>query len=296
MDRQFQYFEGEVCAATLCLDLTLYVKDPFPDIGEGVVEFYNQFIDRFGKSIRWYATESMGTMAPISPRALSMVPSWFKPSSKPRSEYGMFMHSGQTKEGVGDVAFDMFGDRDSSYTNFLRMAVPASYTDNGVQPFLDLVTGAASKLPFLSGHGGYAFILDTRGRFEGKALRKIKEWVPRHPGIDIGKPLSTSWYTLDAIKGVNWLTLLNQDFCKRLGGVESIKTKLGPEAVVHPVQNGILIQAGPKPQMGDVNKGENLPVYRNVAKVVHPVRLKEHRPIGWMNEEATMAWFGRFDG
>ncbi len=109
----------------------------------------------------------------------------------------------------------------------------------------------------------------------------------------------TSFAITKGIKCVNWLTFLNQEHCERLGGVARLIKLLGKEITVHPLPNGIMIQAGSAPETGDVNRRQGLPLYHRVGRVLAPLRAKDHAAFfgreGVPNEEATKRWLGRFD-
>jgi hypothetical protein len=65
-----------------------------------------------------------------------------------------------------------------------------------------------------------------------------------------------------------------------------------------------MIQAGPKPQIGDVTTNRWPQHYVTLAKVLKPIQIKEHygfhvgdgRGSRRMYSEASEAWLFRFDG
>ena len=67
------------------------------------------------------------------------------------------------------------------------------------------------------------------------------------------------------------------------------------------VEIGAVIQAGDRPQRGDVNRGMVLDDYRRVAEVLNPVRLEAYRrglfvlPAPYDQIDETLAWVRRFD-
>ena len=60
---------------------------------------------------------------------------------------------------------------------------------------------------------------------------------------------------------------------------------------------GLLIQAGGKPGIGDVNADPKpLPLYRKVNKVLRPIRVTSHIGFGDAFEVPdTLKWLRRFD-
>ncbi len=61
-------------------------------------------------------------------------------------------------------------------------------------------------------------------------------------------------------------------------------------------QFGVVVAAGPKPMVGDLNKGEDLRAYTAVANLLSPLLLAEHTPLSgpFARPEVMNAWLGRF--
>jgi hypothetical protein len=95
------------------------------------------------------------------------------------------------------------------------------------------------------------------------------------------------------------LTFLSRDYCNRLGGVSVLRKQFEATVVIHDAKDGVMIQAGPAPDIGDVNRQKNLPIYQQVGRALAPIRCKEHPPLfgprGLADQEATDKWLSRFD-
>jgi len=67
---------------------------------------------------------------------------------------------------------------------------------------------------------------------------------------------------------------------------------------------GLMIQAGPKPQIGDTQVNRWSRHYVTLAKVLRPIQIAKHYPFHYadpkssarMDAEASTAWIHRFDG
>jgi len=97
---------------------------------------------------------------------------------------------------------------------------------------------------------------------------------------------------------VNWLTFLGAEYMDKLGGIERLKKALDKEIVCDRVSDGIIIQAGPQPETGDVNRRLTLPLYHEVGKSVAKLRAKQHMALIPSEEDADQAtskWLARFD-
>ncbi|QHM71253.1 type VI immunity family protein [Mixta intestinalis] len=136
--------------------------------------------------------------------------------------------------------------------------------------------------------------------------------LQRHPGLDhmddISFLVATTYvedkkrkYITNRIKGVNWLTVLGDALVEELGGLDRCREALEPECHVQPYDGGIVIMAGPMPQLGDTYQGIVPQRYRKVAAFTRPIRFEDYdgelidvdEPLD--SREATLQWIRRFD-
>ncbi|EDP9826656.1 DUF3396 domain-containing protein [Salmonella enterica] len=152
-------------------------------------------------------------------------------------------------------------------------------------------------------HGSSGFCVSYRPDMEPQT-----QWswplLQRYPGVDQQDIVEFSLRAggiYNRIKGINWLTVLGDAIVSELGGKESIKRQLGELCSVHSYDGGIIIIAGPIPQLGDVYSGFIPERYKTVASLTHPVRFERYtrpfirlrKPLDSM--EATLKWIRRFD-
>jgi hypothetical protein len=82
------------------------------------------------------------------------------------------------------------------------------------------------------------------------------------------------------------------------GGQDELVRQLGDGFVFHNYPGGVVIQAGPRPLFGDVNRKEDLPHYRKLARALKPIRVEYDDSLGQggaFDVEKTREWFDRFD-
>lgn len=129
--------------------------------------------------------------------------------------------------------------------------------------------------------------------------------VKRFPGLDYND--SSLWRTRTrktdgrAIRTTNWLTVLDEGFVAQLDGLKKLTETLGPACPVYTYDGGVVVQAGPHAELGDLNR-RNIPEhYRTVARVLKPLRFEAYR-MGMLKvpdpldaREETLAWIARFD-
>ena len=124
----------------------------------------------------------------------------------------------------------------------------------------------------------------------------------RHHGIDIFNLANeTIAIRHDGVKGVGWLTIVDDRFVKELGGPKKIREALPESVEILAVKGGLLFKAGPRPKFGDTNRRDRLPEYKAVYKLVKPLaeRATERCPALTLGEvdskDRTHSWLRRFD-
>jgi hypothetical protein len=132
-----------------------------------------------------------------------------------------------------------------------------------------------------------------------KAVRAIGE---RFPGLEVESAPITTNHIGSGIKGVNWLTVLSDRWIDKLGGLDYLRIRLNESHFYfYLFDGGLVIQAGPRPEMGDVAANFWPEQYVTLAKVLKPIQIANHYPMhfggtGGLDHQATMAWINRFDG
>jgi|GEM_PF-5989237 hypothetical protein len=133
----------------------------------------------------------------------------------------------------------------------------------------------------------------------------VYELAQRYPGLEVFSPSCTfeSLSLKDAMRCINWLTAVGDEFLQSLGKVEDICRGMSQQILVYRYEGGIVFQAGPKPDLGDGEKKIVSQYYREVARALKPVRLQKMMyrfQEGTHGEpnfdlEDTLRWLARFD-
>lgn len=134
----------------------------------------------------------------------------------------------------------------------------------GVESTIAFVDKIAGRLPYSYGYAGPAL---SYGHFFADAL----PYLPRHPGFDVLNPATASVDVGDSMLGVYWLNLLGPRLSSRLGDFANLRAALPTEVRLHAEGHGRLrLQVGDVPQVGDVNRNDALPTYRQLASLMKP--------------------------
>ncbi len=145
---------------------------------------------------------------------------------------------------------------------------------------------------FVGGHAGYR--LETYSEVYDSRHQKTMEChvaklILNHPGLDydgipgLGVQLLCyrhGDYDMTAMmKRVQWLNFLRADTLQLAGNRDEICARLEADPLVKvlPVGDGLMVQAGRCPGIGNVSEGDMLPAYRAAAKILSAARFRHRR-------------------
>jgi hypothetical protein len=165
----------------------------------------------------------------------------------------------------------------------------------------DCVLNWATRLRPAHGLAGFTVVLEP-GAISGEPYAYTH--LQTLPGLNFGNIISfpsESQDVFNRIKCVNWLTILGDAIVAELGGLEAARKALEPDCTLYSYQGGLMIQAGPVPQLGDTTKGFIPERYRKVARFTKPVRFTGYesglfrvfKPL--IGREEAEKWVSRFD-
>jgi hypothetical protein len=159
----------------------------------------------------------------------------------------------------------------------------------------ELALELAAPLPLCSGHGGLSF--NAEYALLGVRREVARYWL-RYPGIDVyDSPEYHSWEVGTRVRGPHWLTFLGQPVLGELGGAAGLRARLhSPGTTVQEIEGDkVLVTLGAWPEACDMGRGDALPAYRELARVLEPWLFLD--PRGRMlgqSEEDTRRWERRF--
>ena len=131
-------------------------------------------------------------------------------------------------------------------------------------------------------------------------------WLARFSGLDVNTALRYDRREPhQALRAVNWLTILDDVWVGKLGGLARIEDALHPEGRIYPYEGGVILRACTHPQLGDINVAGAPEAYVRVDRLIRPFRytgysaakpmenLKVPDPLD--GHEATLDWVTRFE-
>jgi len=158
----------------------------------------------------------------------------------------------------------------------------------------ELVMDMAAPLRFSTGHAGLAFKLSSARR---RILPGLREEVFRYPGLDVPcVDLRSKIGT--RVDGVHWLNFLGQPVLGELGGAAGLRARLhSPGTTVQELESErVVVTLGEWPEAGDLTQGQNLPAYRELARVLEPWQYQcpSYEAFHDSTHEETVRWRRRF--
>lgn len=284
------------------LAVTLYFQGPVEDYAAGVESCLASFLADWGGQLTWYADEDLGRFRPATSKRLARPIERLRRRDKPMTFYAWTMSAGPSFESPSALGFQAHvRSGDDAALSFIRASFPpdAWAGDAGAERFVELVARWSAMLPLAHGYGGLALN-------QSESDRQMRSWIlsrisSRFPGFEIDDCGGTALRGGEAIKGVNWLTLVGDRFLDRLGGIAPLRARLDPAIQIRPIEGrGALFRLGPGPQEGDLARGEELPLHRALARVLAPIGMVEHPALGpaeygSFGPEGTARWLRRFD-
>lgn len=282
----------------LCLDITLYWSGSVFEFKKEILNFYTRSMEIVGKDLKFYCTETMRAYRKITAETMDLLPFWLTEPNARRDMYILRMNGALHPEATSDKAF-FFRAIESKKRGALRLVLPTSLIQSSPDTLRELTRALALNFNFDSGHAGYCFNWSDDITLGFYARSKLFHLGMRYPGIDIPSMATTLFIVPDGIKGINWLTLVGTKHLERLGSLENLCKMLGDQILVDNLVHGVMFQAGPAPETGDVNRHHVLPLYHRVGRVLSRIRATEHPPFiirgKLADDDATQEWLSRFD-
>jgi hypothetical protein len=274
--------------------LTREVRTAVAEVAEGYIELVRDHL-------RWTVPCNARREQPFGSTRTKLPKGWL-PEHPDGESWTLHFHSGNVPKSTGEFQLNGFG---SSLINielgYLHMSFPLLWFSDRPFTFVDYVLSVCKRLRPVSGYAGIGVIEHLDGFIQDEFQPVVRELAERFPGLEIEDRLGHIIYLRHGIKGVNWLTVLGERWILEMGGLEQIRANLDDSFRIYPYDGGVVIQAGPKPQIGDVQADLWPEHYIKLAKVLKKIQVKVHDGFhnggpNRMHREESLKWLFRFDG
>ncbi|WP_447529904.1 type VI immunity family protein [Vreelandella sp. TE19] len=273
---------------------------------QAVLDILADYRDLVGDRLTWTTNPTTGRWKKLKGFDSYITPFDWLPSYGP-GEWEFVYHGGQRRSDADACGIVVLGKGQDERISRLYCYFPIDFFMERDQKLPELVQRWCEKLKPEHGYSG--FWLGQSYGYEREDEAKILEYKfgQRFPGLQINKFTTHSLNLHRGPKGVDWLTILSNDWLARLGGVEHLKAQMDDLSVLE-YSGGAILRAGSMPQLGDNENPEvndALVDYRRVAGIIEPIRIKDHPGIHspllprnrnepYFNEAEYQAWLARF--
>lgn len=281
--------------------VTLYLEEPHnKHLRMEVAQCIEDYYSLLKPHLKLVASEEFGVRK-LSNYILPAITDLVSPLDENDSFELMMTGANSVKE-TSPYNIDALLDFKPNYKDigYLRATFPFAFLEQQESGFFQQwVHDWCKRLSPYHGYAGLGLInsmeYDTARRNE----RLFYPLIQRFPGLEIDIPLSHSRHCDEGLKSVNWLTILSDSFLQKLGGKTILKNQLGNEFPFYDYPGGTIIQAGPHPQIGDLEKNNIPRHYQQVYRLVQSVQAEYpdiimDTPEDVNGLEFTQQWLHRF--
>jgi Protein of unknown function (DUF3396) len=294
-------------ALRIGLLMTLFIPEAWTrPVREAIAEAAEEYVSQFRSYLRWSRSPEDGLAYGMDevPAPRDWLPQY------PDGEGWFFgFHSGEQKNAAAEFQVYAFGsEKNDAYDDpgCFQVYLPLNWFATHPGTFPEFVLSFAKRLRPASGYAGIG-VLEPLSPYDREPFQStVRQIADRFPGLEIEHLPGHLNHVGEGIKGVNWLTLLGDRWVQQIGGNNYLYMRLGDNFKLTPYDGGLMIQAGPKPQIGDVAANRWPRHYVTLAKVLKPIQIKEHYAFHFgdpnaegpprMDSDASEAWLFRFDG
>lgn len=287
---------GELIARDSFL-LAFFCKRPAADLVEAFSQVFDHWLDSTPAEAKKWAMigENATTYKPFASRSMKRLKAEFDAKRAASKEISAFELGGPQQINPDHqivVILSRDVTDDDPETNLLEIRLPSEEVTGGnVERVVDFARSVAERIPYDSGYGSLALTCGVDSQLIAFA-ETAQGLAIRHPGFDMPKNDPVRIGLDKQLRGAYWLTFVGADALHKLGGPEILRAELDSAITMEPLGTGVMLRVGERPEIGDVNRGDNLPLIRSLAKVLQPVMRFGDRFLNnlFLEEEDRERW------
>lgn len=270
--QQFHHITNGEITFTPCFEIVVTSTEPIALAASAFTRYYGLALQQMGSDLRYFKTGTMRSWRRVKKQELQIVPAWLsEPRNLDSGKLGVQIHSGPSEM---EQMPPVFRGHFESGMSYLALHLRPDFVSDAPMCAVDLLrTLLDDGFPLATGWAGYAVLWNPgMGSLFGATLRSLMGWLARYPGLGQGDDWALTDRAYHGVCRVNWLTLLGPRFVAAKGGREAFERALGEQIPIHLIGDNMCIQAGIRPEIGDLNRGDTLPHYRRVGAFLRDIR------------------------
>lgn len=280
------------------VSITFYMRAFHEDIAPAVwhsLERYRQAIEP--RRLGWYLDCYTGDWLELDAEGEEVLRSRMFEPAFAAIEVNELSHSATgisfKYEGRGRTTTN-FHDAYPENTCVLEFRLPTEFlVERGPEWIRALAIDLGRELPWNSGHAGLSLEVHAWTR---TLTPLLLETTRRHPGFDLNQLDRLALHLGTKVRAPAWLTFLGPPVLNALGGAEGLRSRLhSPTTQVQSLSpDRAIVSLGPAPEAGDLDAGDTLPAYRELARVLEPWLYAHRGSWGDFTEAEVRQWERRF--
>ena len=271
---QLRFEIDGVAHAGLVFDLVAFTSSTTPDAAAGIAAAFSAFGAEHVSSFSYFQLNDSARARKFTAASRSMVPTWIKdPASLAQPLLGVEIHSGPSKDQLQPPAFSFFqNQRSNEPCGYIRLALPVESV-SGIDDAAALLS-MLEAYPVSWGIGGLSILWNPGGPEAREVKRWLRHHLNRYPGLGSGEPIEFMVRQHLGLMRVGWCTMVGAEHLETLGGLDGLREAAGEVdgLEVREFGDAAALFAGQAPSLGDVNRGELLPLQREAGRILEPIR------------------------
>ncbi|MBB5018718.1 hypothetical protein HNQ59_002011 [Chitinivorax tropicus] len=285
----------------VCVKATLNFHGAhLPEVRAAIADCFEEYVAVAGEHLKWGANEGD---VPRNFRRMKSFRAKLEKMGK-NDELGYYCWSGEEPDSTGFYTFNVIGMRAWQVaqhprwgSNILEFSLPITSLDEQPTLMIQLFLSFCRKLKPFSGYAGFGLNVSVTKGYENQRMEYYLS--QQMNGLDVG----CVWGELpDGIKTVSWLTVVNQTIRDEFGTLMNWRSELPPLwYAFYDYGAGMVIQAGPRPEVAPVATDPKPPAYVLVNHCLQPYRAPLAKSFHAGGDDmafdciATQEWLRRFD-
>ncbi len=308
-----KYGPEDYVGATIAVRGTLYFKGAHtPEVREALCRCFDAYEAVAKDNLRWLWRDE----PPSGPNkfAYTKAPAFRSMAMKMHDDdhFGFAYVGGEKPHDASPWVFSTFGHRawqarmGSWGPDSLIFSMPREMVDSHPTLFQKLFVEFCRLLKVEHGHGGFALNLSLVRKEPNQPTEAIM--VSKMAGLDAGSGHLIGGLPDRDIEhrlvNVGWLTAINHTMIEKVGGIDALRSELPASWFAkYGYGNGVVIQAGPEPEIAPVELDPKPAIYVLPAMALKKVRLIADLSLHYGSKDgeprltglAARAWLTRFD-
>ncbi|MDR5809817.1 type VI immunity family protein [Caballeronia sp. LZ019] len=241
------------------MKIVFYLRHGHPDVGRQVEHAVHAFADLVSVDALRFFADAEGEWRDLREQNLA---------KRLEDQWGHFadtLNADVVLRGQGRGAADFYlryagnmrAGQDVIASSFQCWVPRAYWLENRIN-LAALTFDIVKCLPFSFGYVSPAIV--------GGDSRRLQRLARRYLTVDIAEPRTIGWDIGDLAGGAYWYTFLGPRLTEAVRGVEGLREALPRGVTIDEIEGGRCgLLLSPSPILGDVNRREDISVYRSVA-------------------------------